>query len=111
MNSRGNEIWLGGIVDQDLLLLSTKGICIWLGGNGDPLAFVFQQWSERENSRTENEWLTYLLKEEEGPFIARGRELAVWKDSCAPPVVSPVEPALQPAAPVVTSVGPARRPK
>ena len=48
MNSRGNEIWLGGIVDRDLLLLSTKGICFWLGRMGDPQAFVFQQWSERE---------------------------------------------------------------
>jgi hypothetical protein len=31
MDSRGNEIWLGGIVGRDLLLLSTKGIWIWLG--------------------------------------------------------------------------------
>jgi hypothetical protein len=53
MNSRGNELWLGGNVDRDLLFLSTKGIWIWLGRMGDPQAFVFQQWGRERASRNE----------------------------------------------------------
>jgi hypothetical protein len=44
MNSRGNEVWVGSIVDQDPLLPFPKGICIWLGEMGDPQAFGTQQW-------------------------------------------------------------------
>jgi hypothetical protein len=31
MNPMRNEIWLGEIVDQDLLFLLPKEICIWFG--------------------------------------------------------------------------------
>jgi hypothetical protein len=34
MNTRGNEIWLGGNVDRGLLYLSTKGIWVWMGVSG-----------------------------------------------------------------------------
>jgi hypothetical protein len=37
-----NDIWLCGIVDRDLLLLSTKEIWLWLGRMGDPQDLVLQ---------------------------------------------------------------------
>jgi hypothetical protein len=37
----GNEIWLGGIVDRNLLFLSTKGVCIWMDRIGNPQDLVF----------------------------------------------------------------------
>jgi hypothetical protein len=39
---KGNETWLGGIVDWGLLLLSTKRIWNCLGRIGDNQALVFQ---------------------------------------------------------------------
>jgi hypothetical protein len=53
MNSRRDDVWLGEIVDRDLLLLSTKEICLWFGRMGDPQALRFQQWWERESTKLE----------------------------------------------------------
>jgi hypothetical protein len=40
---KANEIWVGGNVDRDFLLLSTKIIWLWLGRMEDPQVLVFQQ--------------------------------------------------------------------
>jgi hypothetical protein len=55
MNSMGNKIWLGEIVDWDLLFHFPKGIWIWLDELEDPQAFVFQQ---REGERE----LKYMIR-------------------------------------------------
>jgi hypothetical protein len=49
MNSRGNEIWLGGDVDRGLLFLSTKEIWIWVGRMRDPLSLRCSLMEERED--------------------------------------------------------------
>jgi hypothetical protein len=44
MESRGNDVSLGGIEDHNLIFLFPKGICVWLDKMGDPQAFGAQQW-------------------------------------------------------------------
>jgi hypothetical protein len=48
MNSREDDVWLDGIVDRDLLLLSTNETWFSLPRMGDPQDLLFQQWSRRE---------------------------------------------------------------
>jgi hypothetical protein len=74
MNSRGNRIWLGGNVDRDLLLLSTKGIWVWLSRKRDPQGIVFQQESlwERASRMIQNIRVN-LLEVEEAVYIVGGR--------------------------------------
>jgi hypothetical protein len=37
---KGDDVWLGGVIDQDLFFLSTKGILLWLGRIGDSQKIV-----------------------------------------------------------------------
>ena len=53
MNTRGNKIWLGGTIDQDLIYLFPDGIRVWVEEEGDLRLLVFLSMEyERESSRT-----------------------------------------------------------
>jgi hypothetical protein len=78
MNSRGNEIWLGGDVDRGLLFLSTKGIWIWLGRMRDPLSSRCSLMEERERIRCYDLELVNLpVRRRRGVFIVRGEKMTV----------------------------------
>jgi hypothetical protein len=82
MNSRGNEIWLGGDVDRGLLFLSTKGIWILVGRIRDPLSLRCSLMEERERIRCYDLELVNLpLRRRRGVFIVRGEKMTVWGES------------------------------
>jgi hypothetical protein len=82
MNSRGNEIWLGGDVDRGLLFLSTKGIWIWVGRMKDPLSLRCSLMVERERIRCYDLELVNLpLRRRRIVFIVRGEKMTVWGES------------------------------
>jgi hypothetical protein len=65
MNSRENEIWLGGDVDQSFLFLSTKRIWVWVGRMRDPLSLRCSLMEERESGHDIMicKWSTYPFRE------------------------------------------------
>jgi hypothetical protein len=89
MNSSGNDVWLGGVVDWDLLFLSTRGIWIWFGKWE-----ILKKWClnngerERESSRICYEWLTYSTQDGRKGIYSPRRKLPVWESSCEPAVKS-----------------------
>ena len=70
MNTRGNKIWLGGTIDQDLLYLFPGGIRVWVEEEGDLRLLVFLSMEyERESSRTVCNVVPKCSEVGEGVFI------------------------------------------
>jgi hypothetical protein len=75
MNSRGNEIWLGGYVDRGLLFLATKGIWIWVDRMRYPLSLRCSLMEEREWTWYYDLYVVNLpLWRRRGVFVVHGRK-------------------------------------
>jgi hypothetical protein len=89
MNTRGNEIWLGGNIDRGLLYLSTKGFGFeWVEWEILKLRMLFNGGEREWRQGYDLNDNLVLSKVGEGVFIVRGRSSRLEQKNRAQPAQS-----------------------